>query len=126
MLVGKTEVTVKLFISFSSPNIICVSVARILSSFFLSSPDHPFCLILPAQLCPLSYPSQLHTNIGTFPVSVRGAAAYPKFIVRSSVIDFGVCGIGYRYNREFEIVNRGKVSAVLRYGVGLYCSAETI
>jgi len=49
------------------------------------------------------------TNIGTYDMTVQGVGVYPRFRLLGSRIDFGICGPGHVYERQFQIVNTGKV-----------------
>ncbi|KXS18811.1 hypothetical protein M427DRAFT_486646 [Gonapodya prolifera JEL478] len=51
----------------------------------------------------------LVTNIGTYPISVRGKALFPEIGIRSVFVDFGVCAIGTTYTETISITNKGKV-----------------
>ncbi|KAL7754347.1 hypothetical protein RI367_000328 [Sorochytrium milnesiophthora] len=55
--------------------------------------------------------TQMHiaTNIGTFPVIVRGKAAFPDLALRKNYFDFGVCAVGHTYTDVLTLTNRGKV-----------------
>jgi hypothetical protein len=49
------------------------------------------------------------TNIGKFPILVRGRSAFPEVHLSSNYIDFGICAVANTYHRNFRIENKGKV-----------------
>ena len=49
------------------------------------------------------------TNIGKFPIIVRGKAMFPELAVNNMYIDFGICAVGHTYTEVFQIENKGKV-----------------
>jgi len=53
--------------------------------------------------------ARLQTNIVVFDVHVTGHGAYPDFLLKGDVLDFGVCAMGYAYMRHISILNSGNV-----------------
>jgi hypothetical protein len=55
------------------------------------------------------------TNIGKFPILVRGKSMFPEVFISTQYLDFGVCALGYSYHQYFTIENKGKVK--LNYSI---------
>jgi hypothetical protein len=57
----------------------------------------------------------IETNIGRFPIHVRGKSLPPDLLISNLYLDFGICGEGHSYTQNFTLVNRGKVK--LHYNI---------